>query len=254
MKLRYLAVVGSDTQEKEPQVQPQPVNLPDGASYQIGFSDAKWKSIRHLAFSSLYRLYESRTPGKEELLVTSDTHLLVAKKDFEVGTLVLPPFVGALREIVRGGMRKQEHLSICVRVGGTSRNLLFSQPALSELRTDTETGAQLVCAPFWLAFKDPGDTERAKALVLRRGVLEVPLENHLCNVPYLNTRLCPGDFEPFETFDWKDNVMYLEIPYLVNQVRISRGDVLFTLPLLDGASCCIPARRDLNPSDGILRV
>ena len=53
---------------KEPQVQPQPVNLPDGASCQIGLSDAKWvDAIRHLAFSILYQLHESRTPGKEEL-------------------------------------------------------------------------------------------------------------------------------------------------------------------------------------------
>ena len=53
---------------KEPQVQPQPVNLPDGASCQIGFSEAKWvDAIRHLAFSVLYQLHESRTPGKGEL-------------------------------------------------------------------------------------------------------------------------------------------------------------------------------------------
>ena len=145
--------------------------LPDGASYEIGFRELMEKSIDYLVFSSLYQLYVKRTPTTEELLVTKDTHLLVAKKNFKAGTLVLPPCVGSLAVPANLKDRKQGHLSIEVTMGKFVRNYQCGEPENSTRETDTETGVQLVCAPFWLAFKGSSEHEGAKVLSLRRGYI-----------------------------------------------------------------------------------
>ena len=221
LRLGCLVPVTEDAKEKgaqELQVLPMTRALPDGASYQIAFPEMMEKCIDYLVFSSLYQLYLRRTPTTEELLVTKDTHLLVAKKNFKAGTLVLPPCVGSLAVPVNLKDRKQGHLSIEVTMGKFARNYQCGEPENSTRETDTETGVQLVCAPFWLAFKGSSKHEGAKVLSLRRGYINVHLESYTCKDQSLKT----------QRNGQKDNVLSVNLPYLVNAADINQGDVLFT--------------------------
>ena len=114
--------------------------------------------------------------------------------------------------------RKQGHLSIEVTMGKFVRNYQCGEPENSTRETDTETGVQLVCAPFWLAFKGSSEHEGAKVLSLRRGYINVNLQSYTCKDQSLKS----------QRNGQKDNVLSVNLPYLVNGADINQGDVLFT--------------------------
>ena len=216
LRLGLLKLAGKSEPEAAP-TRP-PVVLPDGVSYCIRENEALYDLESHVR-RVLYQVYLSRSPTVEDLLVTKTEHALVAKKDFKTNSLVLPPFVEQFVLATKKKKGKKDgELDVEVSFGTSTKRFTFRAPA--DQKTGKETGETLVCAPFWLAWNGLADHPNARQLVMRRGIITLPLHSFLskdiCLKSRVGTRGNPND-----------QLVTVNLPYLVNAVDVHRGDMLF---------------------------
>ena len=161
--------------------------------------------------------------------MTKKGHAFVAKKAFRAGQLVLPPFVHSLLSPAKSVKAKKTTESKCfsleVGVGAVTKEYCFKEPEETCCMLQTETGEQLVCYPFWRAFHHHGKKPPHQTMILRRGVISVPMQNFSTKDAALKIQNhCKvGNLLKQQ----KTNALTMNIPYLVNDSDVKKGDVLF---------------------------